>query len=64
MTPRSELDRERLKARRVREARERVSIFLHTNLSLAETVEVLEDLTARAHYDLRKKAWHREARRP
>jgi hypothetical protein len=56
----TEPDRERIKAQRVREAKAKVEEFLNLNLSLAEQVELIDDLYARTHNDLRRKAWHRE----
>jgi hypothetical protein len=64
MMPRSEPDRERIKALRVREAKAKAKVqeFLNLNLSLAEQAELINDLHQRLANDLRRKQWHREAR--
>jgi transposase len=59
----SEPDRQRLKAQRIREAKLRVEEFLNLNLSLAEQIELIDDLYQHVPNDLRKKAWHKDARR-
>jgi hypothetical protein len=58
----SESDRHRLSAQRVREAKTRVTEFLNLNLSLAEQVELIDDLYQHVRNDLRRKQWHREVR--
>jgi hypothetical protein len=66
MMPRSEPDRERIKATRIAAAKAKVIEFLDLNLNLAEQAELIDDLRARLHNDLRRKQWHkgrhREAR--
>jgi hypothetical protein len=62
MMPRTESDRERIKAQHCREAKAKVQEFLNLNLSLAEAAEVIDDLHQQIANDLRRKQWHREAR--
>jgi hypothetical protein len=64
MIPRSESDRHRLQAARMREAKLKVQEFLDLNLTLAEQVELIDDLHQHVRNDLRRKHWHREARQP
>jgi hypothetical protein len=59
---RSESNRHRISAQRMREAKLRVQEFLDLNLSLAEQVELIDDLYQHVRNDLRRKHWHREAR--
>jgi hypothetical protein len=54
MMPRTEPDRAGLSAARVRKAK--VIEFLDLNLSLAEQAELIDDLYARTHNDLHKRA--------
>jgi hypothetical protein len=60
----AELDRERRAKQeaRVREAKLKIIEFLDLNLTLGEQTELINDLHHRLTNDLRKKAWHREAR--
>jgi hypothetical protein len=58
----TEPDRQRIAAQRVREAKLKVIEFLDLNLSLGEQAELIDDLYARTHNDLRKKAWHKDRR--
>jgi hypothetical protein len=60
----SEPDRQRLEAQRIREAKIRVEEFLNLNLSLAEQIELIDDLYQHVRNDLRRKQWHREVRTP
>jgi hypothetical protein len=60
----TEPDRARLSAQRVRDVKAKVSEFLQLNCTLAEAAEVVEDLHHAVANDLRRKAWHREARKP
>jgi hypothetical protein len=60
--PAIEPDRARLSAQRCREAKAKVTEFLHLNLTLAEAATVIADLHAQVANDLRRKTWHREAR--
>ena len=53
----SEPDRQRLKAQRIREAKIRVEEFLNLNLSLAEQIELIDDLYQHVRNDLRRKQW-------
>jgi hypothetical protein len=62
--PATEPDRARLSAQRVRDVKAKVSEFLQLNCTLAEAAEVVEDLYQHVRNDLRRKAWHREARQP
>jgi hypothetical protein len=62
--PTTEPDRARLSAQRVREVKTKVTEFLNLNLTLAEQVELIDDLHQHVRNDLRRKHWHREARQP
>jgi hypothetical protein len=62
--PATEPDRARLSARRMREAKLKVQEFLDLILTLAEHVELIDDLHQHVRNDLRRKHWHREARQP
>jgi hypothetical protein len=62
MMPNTEPDCERISAQRCREVKTKVQEFLNLNLTLAEQVELIDDLHRQVANDLRKKAWHREAR--
>jgi hypothetical protein len=60
----AELDRERRAKQeaRVREAKLKIIEFLDLNLTLGEQTELINDLHQRLANDLRRNAWHREAR--
>jgi hypothetical protein len=62
MMPRSESDRARLSAQRVREAKAKVQEFLTLNLTLAEQVELIDDLHQHGRNDLRRAPWRKDAR--
>ena len=63
MIPHSEPDRQRIAAQRVAAAKAKVIEFLDLNLSLAEQIELIDDLYQHVRNDLRRKQWHREAAR-
>ena len=62
--PPTEPDRARLSAQRIAAAKTKVKEFLDLNLTLAETVEVIDDLHHQVANDLRRKSWHRGGMRP
>jgi hypothetical protein len=60
--PASEPDRARLSAQRVRETKAKVQEFLAINLTIAEQVELIDDLYQHVRNDLRRKQWHKGIR--
>jgi hypothetical protein len=62
--PPTEPDRARLSAQRKLEVRRKIEEFLNVNLTLQEAADVVDDLHHAVANDLRRKAWHREARKP
>ena len=62
--PATEPDRARLSAQRKLEVRRKIEEFLNVNLTLQEAADVVDDLHHAVANDLRRKAWHREARKP
>ena len=62
--PPTEPSRERVSAQRNLEVRRKIEQFLNLNLTLQEAADVVDDLHHAVANDLRRKAWHREARKP
>jgi hypothetical protein len=59
ITAHTDPDRARIKAPRIREAKIRAEEFLNLNLSLAEQIELIDDLYQHVRNDLRCKQWHK-----